>query len=185
MNEHIKGSNVVGNEASNPYTPVNIDEELDDLIQRAKKRLQEIEVQLDSKALRREQQRKYYDAFCKLMGSLARLYTLKLRRGQPEEDEGQDLATLLSGLEKEAKLHIKDQRGRKRGKQFEKVEPEEAGQLLVLAVCDAIGMCYRILHGGDRYAIAVRLECARLLPSLIQAVRLLAGHESVAEGMVS
>ena len=103
---------------------------------------------------------------------------------EPEEDEGQDLATILSGLEKEAKLHIKDQRGRKRGKQFEKAEPEDAGVELVLAVCDAISMCHKIL-ANEKCAIVVRIECARLLPSLIQAVRLLAGPEPVAEGIVS
>jgi len=177
-----RGAPILHNEAGSSFIDVN--EELDHLIERTEKRLSKVEEKLNSGELTRKQEWKYTDAFTKLVGTLRALYALKRGQIQPEEED-EDLAKILSDLEKEAKLHIKDQRGQKRGKQFEKVEPEQTGQLLVLAVCDAIGMCHRFLHGGDRYAIAVRLECARLLPSLIQAVRLLAGHESVAEGMVS
>jgi len=168
------------NEASSSFT--NVKEDIEALIKRVEKRLSEVEAKLNSSELTSRERRHYMDAFTKLAGTLRSLYALKLGKLQPEEEESEDLAKLLSGLEKEAKLHIKGQPGRKRGKQ--QVKAEEAGVQLVLAVIEAISMCHTILS-DRRYAIAVRIECARLLPSLIQAVQALAGQKPVPEAMLS
>jgi len=157
-------------------------DEIDELIEKTKARLEAVETKLKSGELTSKEEWKYTDAFTKLAGTLRSLYALKLGRGIPEE-EGEDLAKILGDLEKEAKTHVKGQPGRKRGKQ--QIKAEEAGVQLVLAVCEAISMCYTML-GDRRYAIAVRIECARLLPSLIQAVKILAGSERAkVEGMLS
>jgi len=101
--------------------PPGVNRALDILIERTERRLAKVEESLNSGKLSSERELKYTEAFTKLVGTLRALYALKRGQILPEE-EGVDLAKILSDLEKEAKLYVKRPTSPKRPKQHEKVE---------------------------------------------------------------